>query len=105
MRIRLICDNVDTQTGLRLAGVDGAVAHTRDEFESEFCNALSDGEIGVVAITERLAGSNRDLIQKFQDSRRLPLIVEIPDRHGTIRTEDFLMKYMREAVGLTQGGE
>lgn len=27
----LISDNVDTQTGMRLAGVEGVVVHTREE--------------------------------------------------------------------------
>lgn len=31
MKMYLISDNVDTATGLRLAGIDGVVAHTEDE--------------------------------------------------------------------------
>ncbi|MEG2775197.1 MAG: ATP synthase subunit F, partial [Acetivibrio sp.] len=33
-------------------------------------------------------------------NRRLPLIVEIPDRHGTGRDPNFIMKYVNEAIGL-----
>ena len=32
--------------------------------------------------------------------RRLPLIVEIPDRHGTGRKPDFITSYVNEAIGL-----
>ena len=31
MKMYLISDNIDTWTGMRLAGVDGAVVHERDE--------------------------------------------------------------------------
>ena len=30
MKMYLISDNIDTQTGMRLAGVDGVVVHERE---------------------------------------------------------------------------
>ena len=33
-------------------------------------------------------------------SRNLPIIVEIPDRHGSRRPPDFLTKYIKESVGI-----
>lgn len=33
MKMYLISDNVDTLTGMRLAGVDGIVVHERDELK------------------------------------------------------------------------
>lgn len=33
MKMYLISDNVDTYTGMRLAGVDGVVVHKRDELK------------------------------------------------------------------------
>ena len=35
MKMYLISDNIDTWTGMRLAGVDGAVVHERDELKRE----------------------------------------------------------------------
>ena len=34
MKMYLISDNVDTLTGMRLAGVDGIVAHEKDELRT-----------------------------------------------------------------------
>ncbi len=34
MKMYLISDNVDTYTGMRLAGVDGVVVHERDELRN-----------------------------------------------------------------------
>ena len=54
MKMYLISDNVDTLTGMRLAGVE----------------------------------------------RTMPLLIEIPDRHGTGRRKDFITSYVNEAIGL-----
>ena len=50
----LISDNVDTLTGLRLAGVDGVVVHERNELREELENAMNDKEVGVILLTERI---------------------------------------------------
>ncbi len=34
MKMFLISDNIDTQTGMRLAGVEGVVVHEREELRS-----------------------------------------------------------------------
>lgn len=100
MKIFLISDNSDTQAGLRLAGIDGVVVHSRAELEASLSRALSDPEIGIVLIIERLAGSFPDIIDDVKQNRHLPLIVEIPDRHGTGRRSDFIEAYIREAIGV-----
>lgn len=100
MKIHLISDNTDTQTGLRLAGVSGVVAHTREELKKELEAVLNDPEIGVLIIMERLAQSFPDIIDEIRLNRRLPLVVEIPDRHGTGRRPDFIEAYIRDAIGV-----
>ena len=45
MKMYLISDNVDTLTGMRLAGVDGVVVHERDELKEVIEKAMSDPEI------------------------------------------------------------
>ena len=49
----LISDNVDTLTGMRLAGVDGIVVHERDELRSAIENAMNDKAVGVILLTEK----------------------------------------------------
>ena len=87
MKMYLISDNIDTQTGMRLAGVDGVVVHEREELRTALETALADKEIGILLLTEKFG-------------RELPLIVEIPDRHGTGRKPDFITSYVNEAIGL-----
>ena len=46
MQMFLISDNVDTYTGMRLAGVEGVVVHEHDELKEALQNAIANKEIG-----------------------------------------------------------
>ena len=100
MQMYLISDNVDTYTGMRLAGVDGIVIHSRKHLKEQLEKVMANKEIGVVLITEKLSREFPDIIAEIKLHRRLPLIVEIPDRHGSGRKADFITSYVSEAIGL-----
>ena len=85
MEMYLISDNVDTYTGMRLAGVDGVVVHQRDELKEALDNVLLRKEVGIILITEKFSREFPEVIDDVKLNRKLPLIVEIPDRHGTGR--------------------
>ncbi len=100
MKMYLISDNIDTWTGMRLAGVDGAVVHERDELKRELDKVLADKSIGIILLTEKFGREFPETIDNVKLERKLPLIVEIPDRHGTGRKPDFITSYVNEAIGL-----
>ncbi len=100
MQMYLISDNVDTYTGMRLAGVDGIVIHSKKHLKEQLEKVMANKEIGVVLITEKLSTEFPDIIAEIKLHRRLPLIVEIPDRHGSGRKADFITSYVSEAIGL-----
>ncbi len=100
MRMFLISDNRDTYTGMRLAGVEGVIAHTREEVAKAVETALADSTIGIVLVTELLGQKYADIFTEIKENRRLPLLVEIPDRHGIGRKENFITDYVSEAIGL-----
>lgn len=100
MRMFVISDNTDTYTGMKLAGVSGVVVHSKPEFLEQLNKVLSDKTIGIVLITEKLCNEARDTINKIKLTVKSPLIVEIPDRHGTGRKPDFITSYVNEAIGL-----
>ena len=54
MRFYLISDNVDTQEGLRLAGIDGVVVHEPAEVEKALDRAVKMEDVAVILITETL---------------------------------------------------
>ena len=100
MKMFLISDNVDTQTGMRLAGVEGVVVHEREELREALETTLADKEVGIILLTEKFGREFPDIIDDVKLNHRLPLIIEIPDRHGTGRKADFITSYVNEAIGL-----
>ena len=100
MKMYLISDNVDTYTGMRLAGVDGVVVHERCELYEALQNVIKDKEVGIVLLTEKFGREFPEIIDDIKLKRKMPLLVEIPDRHGTGRKKDFITSYVNEAIGL-----
>ena len=96
----LISDNIDTLTGMRLAGVDGVVVHERQELRKEMEAAMNDKTIGILLLTEKFGREFPDLVNEMKLGRTMPLLIEIPDRHGTGRKKDFITSYVNEAIGL-----
>ena len=72
----------------------------KEEVIQEINKALEDSTIGILLITEKLGLLVPELIDDIKMNRPLPLVVEIPDRHGTERASDSITRYVRDAVGL-----
>lgn len=100
MKMYLISDNIDTQTGMRLAGVEGVVVHEREELRTALETTIANKEIGIILLTEKFGREFPDIIDDVKLNHKLPLIIEIPDRHGTGRKADFITSYVNEAIGL-----
>jgi len=100
MKMFLISDNVDTQTGMRLAGVEGIVVHEREELRLALERSIADKEIGIILLTEKFGKEFPEIIDEMKLSHKLPLLIEIPDRHGTGRKADFITSYVNESIGL-----
>lgn len=100
MKMFLISDNIDTYTGMRLAGVDGVVVHEKEVLSDKLNQILADKDLGILLITEKLSQEFPEVINDVKLNRKLPLVVEIPDRHGTGRRPDFITAYVNEAIGL-----
>ena len=100
MRFYVISDNVDTQVGMRLAGIEGVVVHEPDEVNKALSDAMNQEDIAVILMTERLVKLCPDLVYDLKLHRQRPLIVEIPDRHGDGRAKDSITGYVRDAIGV-----
>lgn len=100
MKMFLISDNVDTLTGMRLAGVEGCIVHERAELRKALEDAITNKENGIILLTEKFGREFPDIIDDVRLNRRLPLLIEIPDRHGTGRKPDFITSYVSEAIGI-----
>ena len=104
MKFFLISDNIDTLIGMRLSGVEGIVAHEREEILDALNSFLKNGEIGILLITELASQEISQEIMKHKLSGKLPLIFVIPDRHGWRGDKNFITKYVEEAIGVKTNG-
>ncbi|MDR1472522.1 MAG: V-type ATP synthase subunit F [Synergistaceae bacterium] len=100
MRAYLISDNHDTLVGMRLAGIDGVVVHGTEAARRAMTEAMLMKDVAILAVTEKISEMMPDAIQRLREHGELPIVVEIPDRHGTKRSFDFLTKYVRDAIGV-----
>ncbi len=100
MKFFVISDNIDTQMGMRLAGIEGVVAHSKDHVIAELDKAAEDKDVAVILMTEKLVELCGDKVYDIKLNRRRPLIVEIPDRHGNSNVINSISHYVEEAIGI-----
>ncbi|MDV3429018.1 MAG: V-type ATP synthase subunit F [Bacillota bacterium] len=100
MKTYLISDNVDTYVGLKISGILGEVAHTKEEVLGILERLRKDKEIGIIIITEKIGDLIPEEVTKIKLEKTFPLLVEIPDRHGSTRGEDHIMRLVKESIGL-----
>lgn len=100
MKFYLISDNIDTQMGMRLSGIEGVVVHTPEEISEALDNAMELEDVGVILMTEIAVKKCREKVYDYKLNRKQPLIVEIPDRHATSKISDTISRYLNEAVGI-----
>ena len=72
MQMFLISDNIDTYTGMRLAGVEGVVVHTHDELKDALQKAISNKEIGIILLTEKFGREFPEIIDDVKLHHKTP---------------------------------
>lgn len=100
MRIYLISDNRDTLVGMRIAGIKGSLVENVNEAEKLIDSLLKDKEIGIILITEKFGRGMRNKISHIKEKMAYPLIIEVPDRHGSIKDEDYITGYVKDSIGI-----
>ncbi len=100
MRFFLISDNVDTEVGMRLVGIEGVVVHEKDEFLNALEKALEDPQIAIILVTSKLVELAPQVISELKLTQPRQLIVEIPDRHASTEIGEAIDRYVSEAIGV-----
>jgi V/A-type H+/Na+-transporting ATPase subunit F len=91
----------DTVLGFQLVGVAGQIATTGEEARVAFEHALKRPSIGIIIITERVAQSIRSVVDAYTFTEDFPLIVEIPDRTGSLPGRPTLRELVNDAIGVS----
>lgn len=105
MKFALISDNIDTQIGLRLAGIEGVVVTTREEMLKTLDEMIQDESIGVILMTTKVVQLCPDKIADLKLKLHKPLLTEIPDCHGSGEIGRTIDSYVSEAIGIKIGGQ
>ena len=100
MKMFLLSDNSDTWAGMRLAGVDGVIVHTKEEVEEKIEELIESEDIAIILITEQLRRRCGDYVNRKMLEKKQPLFLEIPDRHGFERSKTSITDYIKKSIGL-----
>lgn len=100
MRTILISDNNDSLVGMRLAGVESILAQNKEQIQNALDYVLEHKEFGILIVTEAVFEMAKDELMDIRMHRRMPLVVEIPDRHGQKRPDNYITQYINESVGI-----
>lgn len=100
MKFYLISDNTDTLMGMRLAGIEGVLAHESDEVIKQLEKAMNDKDVAIILMTKKLIDLCKDKVYELKLNCPKPLIVEISDRHGDSRVTQTISEYINDAIGL-----
>lgn len=90
----------DTVLGFSLAGVEGFVVSEDTDIRGVFDRTISDSQVGIIIITERVANRIRDIVESLQFKGEFPLVVEIPDRAGYERGKPPLRELINRVIGI-----
>ncbi|MCQ2485572.1 MAG: V-type ATP synthase subunit F [Clostridia bacterium] len=99
MRLFLICDNEDTATGMRLAGIESIITNDKSAVVSKLNEISDDSRTGIILINQTLSRLCSDEISEFRKNHSVPLIVEIPDRNSD-GSENSIAEYVRNSIGI-----
>ena len=100
MRMFALSDDMDTLTGLRLAGIEGRLVSEKKELENAVETLMADPRIAVLLISEGAAALIPETVKALKLSSKNPLLVLIPDKSGKGREADAIAKLIREAIGI-----
>jgi V/A-type H+-transporting ATPase subunit F len=93
----------DSQTvlGFSLVGVGGKVVSERQDALDALDEAVKIKEVGVVLVTEHVAGKIRDEVDARLYGIGFPLVLEIPDSAGPSPDRPEIKDVVRKAVGIS----
>ncbi len=90
----------DMVLGFGLVGVEGVVVRDAHETRQALDTAMTQNDIGIILLSERAANWIRPEVRNYFFFQAYPLIVEIPDRLGTVGERISIKDVVRAAVGV-----
>lgn len=102
MRSIIISRSMDILAGIRLAGIEGVYCKDSNELKENFRKYKEKEDLGIIILTEKDFNEIEDEVIKVKLSKKLPLVVTIPDKGG-LKDKDFILRYIKESIGVKVG--
>lgn len=100
MKAFIISDNLDSLLGMQVAGIQGTIVKNKEEALKIIRRIVKDKDIGLIIVTENVGRIISEEAKKIKSTKGMPLIVEIPDRNGSIKSDKYITKSVKEAIGV-----
>jgi V/A-type H+-transporting ATPase subunit F len=96
----LVIGHPEAILGFLLVGVHGQVATSAVEVNQALDDALSAPDIGIILVTEDVAGLIEARMDQLKLRSPVPLVVEIPAPGGVHPDQPSLSEVVRRAIGM-----
>ncbi len=96
----LVIGHPDAVLGFSLAGVEGQAVSTAVEANRALNGALASKEIGIILVTQNVAGMIQARVDDLKLHSTIPLVVEIPSPAGVTPDEPSLSDVVLRAIGI-----
>ena len=91
----------DTVTGFMLGGIKKGYPIKNIDEAGEILEDLMKKDFSVIITTEKIGEKFREKINKLTSERALPMIIEIPDKTGSIKREsDPMRELIKRVIGV-----
>jgi V/A-type H+-transporting ATPase subunit F len=99
MKFLVIGDEI-TVLGYSLAGIRGVEVNNSEEAADALKQATQDPDIGIILITQRMASEIQNLVEEAKLKMATPIVLEIPDRHGSIEDRESALSIVQRLIGI-----
>ncbi len=90
----------DTVTGFMLGGIKDGFPVSNMEEAGETLKKLAK-EYSIIITTEKIGDNFRETIDKMSSESALPMIIEIPDKEGSVEREsDPIRELIKRVIGV-----
>jgi len=96
----LVIGHPEAILGFSLVGVHGQVATSASEVNQALDKALAAPDVGIVLVTEDVAGLIEARMDQLKLRSTMPLVVEIPPPEGVRPDQPSLSDIVRRAIGI-----
>jgi V/A-type H+-transporting ATPase subunit F len=99
MKVQVI-GHPEAVLGFSLVGMEGQVATTTEEANQALDNALATKDIGIILVTQDVAGWIESRMDELKLHSTVPLVVEIPGPEGVSPDQPSLSDVVLRAIGV-----